>query len=208
MRIRTLLGGTLAAAALAGSLALATPAGATTGNTIGDIAAASLADNPGGAATDSNWYDFDILANAVVASGLLPAAQDPNANLTVFAPNDRAFQVLVASLGGGWRNEAGVLDFLVNTVGLPTVKNVVLYHILPQALTAQQLAGRTNIPTLLPDANIQAVKRVPFTSWLNVVDNDPNAINGLVYKSIPASNGIIHVTAFVLRPVDLPPTAS
>ena len=57
---------------------------------------------------DSNWYDYDILdtaVNAVLAAkpgSPLAAAADPATAYTVFAPNDRAFQVLVASLTGKW----------------------------------------------------------------------------------------------------------
>ena len=91
----------LTAAAIAGSLALAAPASADEAPpTLFGAVAASLGDN-NGAATDRNWYDFDILANGVVAAGLDKRLDDKEADeLTVFIPNDRAFLGLVAELYG------------------------------------------------------------------------------------------------------------
>ena len=73
-----------------------------------------------GSGFDSNWYDYDILdtaVNAVLggeAGSPLAAAADPATAFTVFAPNDRAFQVLVASLTGKWYwTEAGVTNALI-----------------------------------------------------------------------------------------------
>ena len=203
MNIRKLIasvtaGGVIAAGAVLGTTS---SAGALTNGSIASIAAASLNDN-GGAATDRNPYDFDVLANAVVNLGLL-GALDTTPNLTVFAPNDRAFQVLVADLGGGWQNEAGVLAFL-GKLDPNTLKTVVLYHVLPERLTASQLLTRTNQATLAPGLNVRSFQRIWGTQWINVVDNDRNDVNAVAYKSIPASNGIIHVVSFVMRPIDLP----
>ena len=57
---------------------------------------------------DGNWYDYDIVTEAVLAVlaakpdspvGLLTHGDVP---LTAFIPNDRAFQVLAADLTGRW----------------------------------------------------------------------------------------------------------
>ena len=69
-----------------------------------------------GTAFAANWYDFDIVeaaARAVVdAKGTgttVAALANPDAALTVFAPNDRTFQVLARELTGKWYGtEAGV----------------------------------------------------------------------------------------------------
>ncbi len=107
--IRKTIAGFVAAAAVAAPLALAAPAqAADTPPTLFGAVAASLDDN-NGRATDRNWYDFDILANGVVAAELQGALDAPDANLTVFIPNDRAFQALVADLFGPkyWFAERG-----------------------------------------------------------------------------------------------------
>ena len=52
-----------------------------------------------GGTFDQDATDFDILLNAVQAAGLAGALDDPNAELTVFAPNDGAFVELSQALG-------------------------------------------------------------------------------------------------------------
>ena len=63
--------------------------------TITDIVVAS------GGVFDKNRNDFDILLNAVLAAGLEGALADPKADLTVFAPTDKAFIRLARDLGLG-----------------------------------------------------------------------------------------------------------
>lgn len=82
---------------------------------------------------DHNWYDFDILAAGIDAAGLSGALDDPNADLTVFIPNDRAFQALVADLYGPrcwFAGEARILEKLVEleTSAPGTLRTVILYH--------------------------------------------------------------------------------
>ena len=75
---------------------LATAAAADGDPTFSDILDAQ------GDGTDRNWYDFDILAAGVSAAGL-DGALDAQDEVTVFLPNDRAFQALVTDLFG-WRH--------------------------------------------------------------------------------------------------------
>ena len=44
-----------------------------------------------GGTFDQNPWDYDLLLTAAGAAGLVDALNDPNARLTVFAPNDAAF---------------------------------------------------------------------------------------------------------------------
>ena len=77
MRIRTLAAALVACAALAASATIAVPASAEPAQpTLFGAVAASLADN-NNAPTDRNWYDFDILANGVLAAGLQTALDAP-----------------------------------------------------------------------------------------------------------------------------------
>ena len=53
----------------------------------------------GGTAAGPNPYDYDLLIAAVTATGLAPPCSPTRARaFTVFAPNDRAFERLVADL--------------------------------------------------------------------------------------------------------------
>ena len=61
---------------------------------------------------DRNWFDYDIVTQAVLLfPDLVAAASDPSAQLTVFLPNDRAFRRLVHDLTGTWpRTEQATFD--------------------------------------------------------------------------------------------------
>jgi uncharacterized surface protein with fasciclin (FAS1) repeats len=214
MRIRKFTAGLVAGAALAGSVAFAAPASATNSApppTLFEAVAASLGDN-NGAATDRNWYDFDILANGVLAAGLKDALNDPNADLTVFLPNDRAFQALVADLVGPkywFANEATILGELVKveTAKPGTLKTVILYHAVSgqiDSTTALSVPKGTPLTTL--QGGVINVYPLPHLGTAILADQDPNDVNPFLVRSkldIQASNGIAHGISFVLRPGDL-----
>ena len=193
-----------ASLALVGSVAVATPVAAdTAGPTLTDLLEAQ------GGGTDRNWYDFDILAAGVEAAGLSGALDDPNADLTVFLPNDRAFQALVADLFG-WRywfaNEATILD-KVASLGADTLATVILYHAVPgriDAATALSVPRGTALTTLQGgDIRVYPKKRLGTAV---LADNDRNDLNPFLVRSkldIEASNGIAHGIGLVLRPLDL-----
>ena len=217
MHLRRMLSLALVGAAL--TTAMAVPAAsAAEPKTI-----ASVLDD--GSGFDSNWYDFDILdtaVNAVIASKPgtpLLAAADPDTAFTVFAPNDRAFQVLVASLTGKWYGtEAGVVNGLLAALGggskaIDTIETVVLYHIIPSGKVpfsvAKSLSGQSVATALGAGSTI----KLRYYRWINTLslgDKDPNAVNPWVVNSkrdIDAGNSIIHGISLVLRPADLPPLA-
>lgn len=218
------LAGLLAVSALAVAAVPAT-ASADTPNSLFATAAASLNDN-NGKATDGNWYDFDVLANAAVALGLGPALQDDGPggagldSATVFAPNDRAFQLLVGDITGKpwWTlSEKATLDTLLAVAGTANLNGTgisgataltqtVLYHVSPENITnLRKRAYGPNIPTAntvgRTDINPSPV---PFLGWASLGDGDPTDGNPLWYgRTIGASNGTIQVIASVLRPLDL-----
>jgi uncharacterized surface protein with fasciclin (FAS1) repeats len=207
MKLRPLLAAAAAAVALS-TTAIAAPSGATGGDpgpTLADVLDAQ------GGGTDRSWYDFDILAAGVDAAGLSAALDDPEADLTVFLPNDRAFQALVADLYG-WRywfaSEATILDKLVQLEGSApgTLETVILYHAVPG-----QIDSRTalSVPRGTPLTTLQGgtIKVFPIR-WLGTAvlgDQDRNDLDpGLVRSKldIQASNGIAHGISLVLRPAD------
>jgi uncharacterized surface protein with fasciclin (FAS1) repeats len=193
-----------ASLALVGSVAVAGPADAAEGDpTFTEILAAQ------GGGTDRNWYDFDILAAGITAAGL-DGALDAQPEVTVFLPNDRAFQALVADLFG-WRywfaNEAKILE-KVASLGPETLKTVILYHAVPATIdsaTALSVDRGTALPTLLEGNEIRVFPKARFGTAV-LADNDLNDVNPLLVRSkldIKAKNGFAHGISFVLRPIDL-----
>ncbi len=180
----------------------ASPAAADDTPTFSQILAAQ------GGGTDRNWYDFDILAAGVSAAGL-DGALDAQAEVTVFLPNDRAFQALVADLFG-WRywfaSEAQILD-KVASLGPDTLATVILYHVVPgriDSATALSVARGTALTTL-QGGDILVYPKARFGTAV-LADNDPNDVNPFLVRSkldIEATNGIAHGISFVLRPIDL-----
>jgi uncharacterized surface protein with fasciclin (FAS1) repeats len=213
MRLKKLIAGGVAALTMASGLALAAPAGAAepAKPTLFGAVAASLNDN-GGKATDRNWYDFDILANGVLASGLQGALDAPDANLTVFIPNDRAFQALVADLYGfkyWFASESAILGKVVDleTAKPGTLATVITYHAVPGQIdskTALSVPRGTKLTTLQGGQITVTPVRIFGTAILG--DLDRNDVDPFLIQSkldIRASNGIAHGISFVLRPADL-----
>ncbi len=206
VRNRLLAGAVAAVAALS---ACTVPPPSTSERT---IAAQLLSDSAGddAAGFDTNWYDFDIVTEAVLLfPDLVDAASDPSASLTAFLPNDRAFQVLVLDLTGTWvDSEQGVFD-AVASLGLPTVKTVLTYHLVPAKIAASDaLAADGAELTTLQGGTIGVRVTEPALSLIHLVDLDPDDTDPFVVYSKfnyggALANGFIHGIAFVLRPSDL-----
>jgi uncharacterized surface protein with fasciclin (FAS1) repeats len=205
MRIRKLLVAAVTAAAITTGALAPSPAQAQTADpTLADILQAQ------GGGTDRDWYDFDILAAGVDAAGLTGALDDPSADLTVFLPNDRAFQALVADLYGfryWFKDEATILNKLVELeTGAPgTLQTVILYHAVPGEIpSSAALAVRPG--TELTSLQGGTIRVFPFFGTAFLGDKDRNDIDPFLIKGkldIQASNGIGHGIGFVLRPSDL-----
>ena len=103
-----------------------------------------------------NWYDYDILTAAVVLDGsLVGAISDPASALTVFAPNDRAFQLLAYNLTGNWYfTETQVLGAIVDLVteGEVDLTNVLTYHVVAGRVDKANVPFNVPVPTLNGDA--------------------------------------------------------
>src|SRR5690242_6675096 len=100
---------TALALALTTALVAPTAASATGSGSTGTTSLASVLTGDGNQ-FDRDWYDYDIVTEAVLAviaadtNGDSPVRllTDGSTPLTAFIPNDRAFQVLVKDLTGTW----------------------------------------------------------------------------------------------------------
>lgn len=197
-------------AAALGAIAVApTTASAAAKPTLAQILLSDAAkDNAKG--FDARWYDYDIVTQAVLAfPDLTAAASDPNASLTVFLPKDYAFFRLAKQLGAPAANEEGTFNWLVANVGLPTIKNVLMYHIVPgakiPAAAALQSDGAQLGTLLSPDAKITVDVR--SGNRIKLIDLDTNDRDAYVIQTDiggEAANGYAHGIGRVLRPIDLP----
>jgi serralysin len=174
----------LAGAAVALVPVLSSPAGANSEPTIADIAVAA-----------SQEGEFELLVAALVAADLVDAVADPDASLTVFAPTDAAFVALAQDLGYQGSDETGALGFLVAELGMPTITNVLLYHVAPGEIGATELIRTRSVTPLFgPSIGVQGVNLRDAATSLQ----DPKfSVRG----QIDASNGIIHPIDRVLVPL-------
>lgn len=159
--------------------------------TIVDIAVAAS----GGGTPDNNPYDYDILVQAVLATGLETALGDPSASLTVFAPNDQAFLTLVEDLTGtAPASEADALAAITGTFTGAQITNILLYHVTGGELDKVDL-NRAKSLTMLNGGTVQP-------RGVNLRDEgalaDPKIVRSA--SDIQASNGVIHTIDRVLIP--------
>lgn len=197
----------LVGAALIAPAATAAPTGTTS---LAEVLAAD------GDAFDRNWYDYDILDQAVAAvlaakpDSPVAVLADGSVPLTAFLPNDRAFQVFAHDLTHRWdRTEAGVLTRIAGAVGIDAVEQVLLYHVVPGATITARQALRSD------DARLTTAEGGTFrvdvlSRWLplvRLVDQDRNDANPfLVLSKLDINKGnvqIAHGITAVLRPLDL-----
>ena len=146
---------------------------------------------------DRNPYDYDLLIAAVTATGLAPTLADESKTFTVFAPNDRAFERLVADLSGTYpASEKAALDAILATFTVDQIRNVLLYHVVAgkKLSPLQVLFARS-----LTMANGGTVRPRGFTLRDETPAlRDPRLV--LSGINIQATNGVIHTINRVLVP--------
>ena len=152
---------------------------------------------------DGNPTDFDLLLEAVKTAELAGVLDDPNADLTAFAPTDAAFVKLAEDLGYDGGDEAGAWGYLVEALTLlgggdpiPLLTQVLTYHVAGESLQASQVIAAGEVATLQGG--------VLTLDGLSLVDAEPDLDNPeLVATDIQAANGVVHVIDGVLLPADL-----
>jgi uncharacterized surface protein with fasciclin (FAS1) repeats len=205
-----------AAIALAGSGAFAPAASATSKPGTRSLAAVLTADTSG---FDRRAHDYDILTAAVLAvlkakpSSPVKVLADGNTALTAFIPDDRAFRRLVYSLTGKWVSSEKDVFAAVAGLGIATVETVLLYHVVPGATVTAKQALELDGASLKTAQGGTVKVKVTYRCrrpTITLVDKDPNARNPRVV-TVDINKGnkqIAHGIDRVLRPLDLPPTAT
>jgi uncharacterized surface protein with fasciclin (FAS1) repeats len=120
---------------------------------------------------------FKTLVAALQAAGLVDTLKGMGP-FTVFAPTDDAFNKL----------PAGTVDALLKDI--PTLKNILLYHVASGKYLAADIAKMTTIKT------VQGSNLSVTVSGSTVMINNAKVI----IADIMASNGVIHVIDTVLMP--------
>ncbi len=133
--------------------------------------------------------DFSTLVFLLQETGLVGAVADPEANLTVFAPTNKAFEDLEAAL-------PGITAYLLDNPDELT--KVLLHHVSPGSTFSFCLSDGMMIPTLNEDnLKFDANSLTLESSSGNSVDLIPSLLD------IHATNGVIHAIDFVLVPSNL-----
>jgi uncharacterized surface protein with fasciclin (FAS1) repeats len=209
--MRKLATGVAAAASLALVATGITPANAASGST--PLSEVLTAD---GDTFDSNWNDFDIVTEAVLA--VLGAKPDSavglltkgDTALTAFVPRDRAFQYLVGDLTGSKpATEQAAFDAVAG-LGIDTVETVLLYHVVPGAtITAKQAlkSNKAKLETGTGQTVKVQVRGKGSKKFIKLSDKDYNSRNARVIATDVNKGNmqIAHGIDRVLRPMDLPP---
>jgi transforming growth factor-beta-induced protein len=127
---------------------------------------------------------FTTLVAAVVQAELLPALTNPLSDLTVFAPNNAAFEDLA--------DEAGIT--IAELLGIPELAEILLYHVLGTGVPSSAV---TNGAIVQPLSTLNTLKLTKTTSG-NVYVNQAEVIAA----DITAFNGVVHVLDEVVLPIE------
>jgi len=127
---------------------------------------------------------FSTLTAAIVKAELLPAATNPLASLTVFAPTNAAFNSLATALGTD----------IPGLLALPTLADILTYHVLGTEVPSSAV---TNGAIVSPLSTTNTLK-LTVTAGGNVYVNQAQ----VTAVDITADNGVVHVLNSVLLPVE------
>ena len=210
-RIATTFAATAAATGMA--IGLAAPANALSeGETNEFLGKLTATYNDPTVSSDGNPYDFDIVTKAALVTG----ADKTLASLgsfTLFAPNDRAFEVTANNLGLLGKNyrysakidETRVFNAIANS-GVD-VTEILLYHVIPNAkVTGKQvLSGPFTQRIDMANQEKLRVTVLSRSARFPVIvlgDKDGRVFNDLVVRPdvISTENTVVHSVSDVLLP--------
>jgi uncharacterized surface protein with fasciclin (FAS1) repeats len=127
--------------------------------------------------------DFSTLVSAVQAAGLADTLNGPGP-FTVFAPTNAAFSAL----------PGGTVDTLLLPENQAQLQSVLTYHVLPGAVTSDQIIGRRFSAQTVQGGSVTIDGNVGKVGTVRV-----NSAN-VILPDIFASNGVIHAIDRVLLP--------
>ena len=149
---------------------------------------------PGTIAEVAQAQGFNALLTAATKAGVAGTLSDPNAQLTVFAPTDQAFNDLAGQLG--FANATAMVDALSPS----TLQSILTYHVLgSKKLAADLSAGGPTQTTVYVYANTPTTLAFDFTSGVKITDAALTTAT-VVTADVVASNGVIHAVNKVLIP--------
>ena len=140
-----------------------------------------MVDDPVGTAASNNPL-LTTLTQTVIAANLVDILNDPDAQYTVFAPANSAFEELEAS-------SPGITDaLLAEPEGKLTT--VLTYHLIPQRYDAQGLVDAGSVQS------VQGMVEITGTPDAPVINGSTNVACG----NIPTANATVFVIDSVLTP--------
>lgn len=128
--------------------------------------------------------ELTTLVAALNATGLVSTVADTN-DITVFAPTNDAFDAL----------DKKVLNCLLEPVGLPTLSDVLKYHVVPTKADAADLKNNESLATLDGKQNLT----VMLADGTVTVEGGASSAN-VTTPDIMAKNGVVHEIDAVLLP--------
>lgn len=165
---------------------------------------------------DKNSRDFDVLTEAVLAvldakpDSPVSVLADGKVKLTAFAPTDKAFQRLAKDLTGKKINKEKKVFKTVAGLGIDTVEQVLLYHVVPGAKINAKAALEANgakLTTAQGETIKVKVKTANHTTKIKLKDKEPDLRNPKVILPLTDINKgnrqIAHGINRVLLPVNL-----
>ena len=142
---------------------------------------------------------FTMLVRALTATGLWETVLEPSADLTLFAPTDRAFN----NLGDEKLKELFDKPELL--------KKILLYHVVGCTVTSRNIAAmktsHITVPTLSGDSTLELILRFRRI-FVKGDGNNRKNLPRVIKRDTRATNGVIHVIDEVILPrpsaADLP----
>ncbi len=128
--------------------------------------------------------DLDLLVQAATRAGLVDALKQTD--ITVFAPNNAAFQALLDS-DPSWNT--------INDIPVATLETVLKFHVIEGRVRANQLSD-TYVNTLATGPNNE-----PLSLQVNVTGGvEFNGNAAPLTTDVEASNGVVHIINSVMMP--------
>jgi transforming growth factor-beta-induced protein len=150
--------------------------------------------SPGTIAQVAQQQGLTDLVAAASKAGLVDTLNAPNADLTVFAPTNQAFDQLATDLG------FSSATAMVTALPATALKDILLYHVLSGVKNAQNLVAGPNVqPTLYSDYGQPATLSLNVTNGVAITDAALTTAK-VTQADVGASNGVIHVVDKVLIP--------